>query len=247
MGFPKKLLGQDETVVMLLRPHVKRLFLPVLLLLAVTPLATFAAGLVPDSSVQVWARGLIALAAVLVLLRWTVTPFVVWWNTVYVITNRRLVTRHGVFNRAGHDMPLSRLNDVSFSHNLFERIIGCGTLTVESAGERGQLVLSDVPKVERVQRVLYRLSDEARQSAAPSGSYVRGGELADIIDEANGEDDDRQDDDRQDDDRQDDDRQADDRQADAGRGGGDGGRGGGRGGGPDDGGGPARRWGRRTR
>src|SRR3954452_21613138 len=138
MGFPKKLLGQDETVVMLLRPHVKRLFLPVVVLLVVAPVASFAAALVPDGSVQGWARGLLALAAVLVLLRWTVTPFVVWWNTVYVITNRRLVMRHGVLTRSGHDMPLSRLNDVSFTHNLWERMLGCGTLTVESAGERGQ-------------------------------------------------------------------------------------------------------------
>jgi membrane protein YdbS with pleckstrin-like domain len=162
MGFPKKLLGQDESVVMLLRPHVKRLAGPALVLLVVAPAATFAAAVVPAGNVQGWARGLIALAALLALLRWTVVPFVVWWNTVYVITNRRLVMRHGVLTRSGHDMPLSRLNDVSFSHNLLDRIIGCGTLTVESAGERGQVVLTDVPKVEQVQRVLYRLSDEQR-------------------------------------------------------------------------------------
>jgi len=31
---------------------------------------------------------------------------------------------------------------------------------VESAGERGQLTLTDIPKVELVQRTLYRLADE---------------------------------------------------------------------------------------
>jgi len=175
MGFPRKLLGPDETVVMLLRPHVKRLIGPVLLLLVVAPVAVFVAGMVPDGSTRTWVRGLIALAALLVVVRWTLVPFLVWWNTVYVITDRRLVMRHGVLTRSGHDMPLSRLNDVSFEHNLFERMIGCGTLTVESAGERGQVVLADVPHVERVQRVLYRLSDEARQ--APGGvAHVREGE-----------------------------------------------------------------------
>ena len=163
MGFPKKLLGRDESLVMILRPHVKRLFVPALVLVVVAPAATLAAALVPDGSVQTWARGLIALAALLALLRWTVAPFVTWWNTIYVITDRRLIMRHGVLSRSGHDMPISRLNDVSFEHNLFERMLGCGTLTVESAGERGQVVLADVPKVEEVQRVLYRLSDEARQ------------------------------------------------------------------------------------
>jgi Bacterial PH domain len=68
-----------------------------------------------------------------------------------------------VLSRSGHDMPLTRLNDVSFSHNMIERMLGCGTLVVESAGERGQVVLTDVPKVEQVQRTLYRLSDGARE------------------------------------------------------------------------------------
>jgi uncharacterized membrane protein YdbT with pleckstrin-like domain len=164
MGFPKKLLGQDEVLVLVLRPHVKRLIGPVVLLLVVAPVTTFVAGLVPAGAAQPLLRGAVVLAAALVLLRWTVWPFMVWWNTIYVITSRRLVMRHGVFSRSGHDMPLTRLNDVSFTHNMFERLLGCGTLVVESAGERGQVVLVDVPKVEQVQRTLYRLSDDARSA-----------------------------------------------------------------------------------
>jgi hypothetical protein len=38
-------------------------------------------------------------------------------------------------------------------------MLGCGTLVVESAGERGQLLMSDVPGVESVQRRLYELAD----------------------------------------------------------------------------------------
>ena len=64
-------------------------------------------------------------------------------------------------------MPLSRLNDVSFQHTVWERMLGCGTLVVESAGERGQLTLDDIPKVELVQRTLYRLSDELRGRRGP--------------------------------------------------------------------------------
>ena len=68
--------------------------------------------------------------------------------------------------RSGRDMPISRVNDVTFEHGgLLERMLGCGTLTVESAGERGQLVMRDVPKVEEVQRDVYRLAeaDEERR------------------------------------------------------------------------------------
>jgi uncharacterized membrane protein YdbT with pleckstrin-like domain len=164
MSFPKRLLSEDETLVLSLRPHIKVLFLPVVLLLVVSPVAALLIGVIPDWGVQFWLRSAIALVAVLVLVRWTVWPFVVWWNTVYAVTTRRLVIREGVFGREGHDMPLTRLNDVSFSHSFWERLLGCGTLVIESAGEHGQIELDDIPHIEQVQRTLYRLSDDARTS-----------------------------------------------------------------------------------
>jgi uncharacterized membrane protein YdbT with pleckstrin-like domain len=89
-----------------------------------------------------------------------VRPFLRWRTTRYVVTDRRLITRRGVVARSGRDVPLSRITDVSFSHGLLERLLGCGTLLVESAGERGPLVLADVPGVERVQGLLLELADD---------------------------------------------------------------------------------------
>jgi uncharacterized membrane protein YdbT with pleckstrin-like domain len=80
-----------------------------------------------------------------------------------VFTNERVIMRSGVFSRSGRDIPLGRINDVSFSHNLVERMLGTGVLTIESAGERGQVVLDDIPRVEQTQSVLYELVDNDRQ------------------------------------------------------------------------------------
>jgi uncharacterized membrane protein YdbT with pleckstrin-like domain len=162
MGFPKRLLGDDESLVLTLRPHVKVLFWPAVVLLLVAPGAAVIAAYVPDGFAQLWLRVAVGAVAGIIVLRWSVWPFIVWWNRLYVVTTRRLVIREGVFNRAGHDMPLVRLNDVSFEHSFWERLLGCGTLVVESAGERGQITLDDIPKVEQVQRTLYELSDDAR-------------------------------------------------------------------------------------
>ena len=63
----------------------------------------------------------------------------------------------GILARTGRDVPLSRINDITFSHTFLERILGCGTLVIESAGERGQVTMTEVPRVERVQRELYDL------------------------------------------------------------------------------------------
>ena len=142
-----------------------------------------AVGLVlvtPSGAAQPWLWGLIAVVAGAILLRWVLWPFLVWRYTIHAITTRRLILRSGVFNRQGHDMPLTRLNDVSFQHTFWERILGCGTLVVESAGERGQLTLDDIPKVELVQRTLYRLSDDVRGRRGPD-TVDR--DLADTLDE----------------------------------------------------------------
>jgi uncharacterized membrane protein YdbT with pleckstrin-like domain len=74
-----------------------------------------------------------------------------------VFTNERVIMRTGVFSRQGRDIPLNRVNDVSFQHSFFERLLGCGTLTIESAGERGQVTLSEIPRVEKIQSQLYSL------------------------------------------------------------------------------------------
>jgi uncharacterized membrane protein YdbT with pleckstrin-like domain len=158
MGFPQRLLADDEKLVLVLRRHVKVLFAPILIfVLCLVAVGVTAA--VGAASLLLIAVGIVA---AVIAIRWSLWPFLIWFNTVYAITTRRLILRNGVLNRSGHDMPLSRLNDVSFSHNLLERMLGCGTLVVESGGEQGQLRLDDVPKVELVQRTLYRLSDDLR-------------------------------------------------------------------------------------
>lgn len=171
VGIPKKLLGDDEQVVMAMRPHWKEMVWPVLLLLLASPLATFLATIIPEGDVQPWLRLAVVVVAALIVVRWVVWPFLKWLTTSYVVTDRRLITRVGVIARHGRDMPLSKVNDVTFEHSsVLERVLGCGTLVVESAGERGQLVLRDVPRVEEVQRDVYRLAeaDEERRRHEPS-------------------------------------------------------------------------------
>ena len=160
MGFPENVLTKDEQVVLSLHPHWKALFLPVvwfvLALAAVVVLAIFTGwGMIPMLIVAG-----VALVLVLVV---TVWPWIKWRTTHYVFTNERVIMRSGVFSRSGRDIPMGRINDVSFSHSLFERMLGCGTLTIESAGERGQVQLTNLPQVEKTQSVLYEIVDADRQ------------------------------------------------------------------------------------
>lgn len=170
MAYPKKLLSEDESVVLETHPHWKVLVGPVLELLVVLGIAGFLLGRFDQTWVR-WTVGGVAcvLAALL-----TGVPFLRWRTTLFVFTDKRVVTRVGILSRSGRDIPLNRINDVSFSHNLLERMLGCGTLTVESAGERGQSVLTDIPRVAAVQQRLYELTQRAGEDP-PQGLRPQAG------------------------------------------------------------------------
>ena len=157
MAYPQKLLAEGEEVVLDLHQHWKVVALAFLELLAILALAGFLLAVVNDDI----GRWLVIGVGLLLVLVFFVVPFLRWRTTHFVVTNERVVMRSGIIARQGRDVPLVRINDVSFQHSAFERMLGCGTLVVESAGERGQVTLTDIPKVERVQRVVYDLVDKA--------------------------------------------------------------------------------------
>jgi membrane protein YdbS with pleckstrin-like domain len=106
-----------------------------------------AATLQPDNTIV----GLVAaVVAVPVLVLWSLIPFLRWLTSTYTVTNRRLITRHGILTRTGRDIPLFRINDVAYEKGLLDRILGCGTLIISDATEKAGVVLPDVPKIERV-------------------------------------------------------------------------------------------------
>lgn len=166
MAFPEEILTSDEHVVMHLHPHWREMVRPVLVLLLAVAAVVAGWFLLPDGDVGQIALYVIGGVA-LVLVCWlTVWPWIVWRTTHYVFTNERVVLQHGVFHRERRDIPLYRVNDHTMNQTLVDRLFGCGTLVIESAGERGQTRLRDVPKVQRVQTLLYDLVEQDRDKHA---------------------------------------------------------------------------------
>src|SRR5206468_1783578 len=88
--------------------------------------------------------GLLVLALIAVL--WFVRRYLTWSTTNFVVTTDRLVYRSGVVAKKGKEIPLERVNDISFRQSVFERMIRAGDLMIESGGERGQETFNDIPK-----------------------------------------------------------------------------------------------------
>lgn len=157
MGFPESVLTKDEHVEIHLHPHWKALVVPVVAAVVLIAGVLAAWIFLPKAGWSNIALIVIGAIALVLFVWWSVWPWLVWRTTHYVFTNERVIMREGVFAREGRDIPLDRVNDVSFHHSFFERLLGTGVLTIESAGERGQIVLPNIPRVEKIQSQLYEL------------------------------------------------------------------------------------------
>jgi uncharacterized membrane protein YdbT with pleckstrin-like domain len=159
VGYPDNVLAKDEHVVLHSHPHWKRLIGPVLVFIVATGVAAFVTAVVQqrtgwDQTARMIVDGVIW-AIWLVLLCWlTLAPVLSWRTTHFVITDRRVMFRHGLLTRSGIDIPLARINSVEFRHGLTDRMVGTGTLIIESASQ-DPLEFHDIPQVERVHSLLY--------------------------------------------------------------------------------------------
>jgi uncharacterized membrane protein YdbT with pleckstrin-like domain len=154
-------LSDGEVVVLRLRPHGSALVAPAVALVLVCGAAGFAAGALPAGRYEDAGRLAVTVGAVLVLARVTVLPYLRWWATSMLLTDRRLRLRHGVVRSRTRDVPLSRVAHVAVERGLADRLLRRGTLVVATAGDSVPVVVRRVPGVRRVADVLTDVVDEA--------------------------------------------------------------------------------------
>ncbi len=170
MAFPRNLLAEHEQLVFDLKPHWVALVPPVLwtiVSIAALFLGYRAADAILDggdnTAKMVW--GAVVTIAWIYL---AVVPAMRRQFTMFVLTTDRLITRSGIIAKESREIPLERINDVTFTQSVIERMLGAGDLLVESAGERGQTRITDVRKPEQVQLMIYK------QTEANSTRIVQG-------------------------------------------------------------------------
>lgn len=177
MAFDPKLLNNNEEILLDVRPHwwfiTPQAALVVLSIVIVSVAAALGA-----PTVVLYILGVLVLAA-LANFGWR---YVNWAGVNFVITTDRLIFRSGVFSKKGIEIPLERINTVFFNTTLFERAVGSGDLTIESAGEGGQQHFDNVRKPSLIQQEIYRameinktqeFSAMAQAHAAASGAATQ--------------------------------------------------------------------------
>jgi membrane protein YdbS with pleckstrin-like domain len=154
--FPRKLLIENEELVLELRPHWIALVGPVAVTVLLVALWTGALVYAPDDG---FLRSLTIIGgsalALFLFIFYPVRKFIAWVTSYFVVTSDRVIHREGWIAKRSMEIPLEAINDVRFNQGVFERMIGAGDLVISSASEFGRQVFGDIRDPEEVQRTIY--------------------------------------------------------------------------------------------
>jgi uncharacterized membrane protein YdbT with pleckstrin-like domain len=170
MAFPTRLLADHERMVLDLRPHWIALVAPSLItiLLVVALILLFV--LFDPPSVVGWVA---IVGGIVVFIAIPLRAFLSWITSHFVVTSDRVIHRAGWLAKRSMEMPLERINDVTFSQTVLERIVGAGSLRIQSGSEYGQNHFKDIRHPEDVQKLIYELSEENERRVQPGAAPPR--------------------------------------------------------------------------
>lgn len=118
-------LKEDEEILLITRQHWIKLLLPIFVWLIAAVLL-------------IWLAGNMGFIGTLVLALYPMFEYINWKNNLWCITNLRVVDESGFFSRYSKESPLDKINNVEYDQNIWGRIMGFGSVDIQTAAELGE-------------------------------------------------------------------------------------------------------------
>ena len=146
MGYAEKNLASGETVLYRARYHWVFYRFSVIVMVLAAILAVFALrtrGEQAWNEVGWWLMLVAAAFAAIALASFAMLRFRANLDE-FVVTNRRVIRKVGVFAREIQQAPIEKIQDITIEQGVFGRMLGYGTVIVETASEKGMIVFPAV-------------------------------------------------------------------------------------------------------
>lgn len=96
---------------------------------------------------------------------WALWRWLVTRNTRYALTDQRLKTTRGVFNRITDDLELYRVKDTHFQQSVWQRMVGIGDIVLSTSdATTPTMVLGDIPQADSVRERIRALVERRRDA-----------------------------------------------------------------------------------
>ncbi|MEN3302083.1 PH domain-containing protein [Pseudonocardia sp.] len=136
----------------------------------------FGGGSASDDSLAIGERvvdNLTFYLALVAVARFTINT-ILWWIERIVITDKRVMLAQGIITHKVGMMPLGKVTDLTFQRSFGGRILGYGTLVVESAGQIQALNRIDfMPRPEEIYEALSELVFGEKGKTRATGMLAR--------------------------------------------------------------------------
>jgi uncharacterized membrane protein YdbT with pleckstrin-like domain len=97
-----------------------------------------------------------------------------WWVETLVVTDKRFILTSGVFTSKVAMMPISKVTDLTYKRTAWGRMLGYGTMIVESAGQIQALNHIDyLPRPEEFDATISELVFGDKQAQAERFSMIK--------------------------------------------------------------------------
>ncbi len=115
---------------------------------------------------------------------WLSAAFVLGWGGLlawllyrrldvdYILTNQRLIHRHGILTRLHRRIEVIDIDDVSYRQSLIESIVGVGTIEIISSDITDSII--ELPGINRVSEVVHVIDEVRLRGTNPSRNSHRG-------------------------------------------------------------------------
>jgi membrane protein YdbS with pleckstrin-like domain len=166
MSYPDNLLARGERVVLRTHPHWKTLIPAFLWFLVIvgggSALIAWSRSWKDSgfTSHTQWLIGIIAVGVILLI--WlVVVPIVRWKTEHFVLSTGHVFFRSGLLSRREHQIPLARIQNLEVNVSFWGRLLGFGSLIVESAADQ-PLEFLNIARLSKVQTILNQLIADDR-------------------------------------------------------------------------------------
>jgi uncharacterized membrane protein YdbT with pleckstrin-like domain len=177
MALPKNLLNEGEELHIDIRPHWWYFSQNAAALIVSVALLVVSEAKTDSDILRYITAGL-----TLVSLLWFVVRYLKWMTTNFAVSTNRVIFRQGIIAKKGIEIPLDRVNTIFFNQGIFERMIGAGDLTIESAGTSGHENFTDIRKPAAVQNTIHRLMEEEQNAHVSKTTVERDLSIPEQID-----------------------------------------------------------------
>ena len=132
-SYIEKVMGENERILMMTRQHWFVLFGNILL--EIVLMIVIVVGVL--IAIPFYHLAVVGFVLVLVPFIGMLRDIAIWRTRDYIITNRRVIQIHGVFDKEIVDSSLEKVNDVKMSQSFWGRMFGFGDIEILTASELG--------------------------------------------------------------------------------------------------------------